>query len=339
MSKKRLIVISTIAVVAVGGLAAYLLLREPALPPGFAGGNGRLEAKEIDISTKYPGRIKQILVNEGDEVESGQVVAIMDTEALEAQLRAALAQITGAEDNRRIAQADVRVKQTELSYATTQYKRAQKLVTTGAVSQQERDVDQAKAEAALASLEGARVQTVRAQSAIDAATAESERLKAQIADNTLRAPLRARVETRVAEPGEVLPSGGKVLTVNDLSDVYMYIFLPTASAGKVALGDEARIMLDAMPGFPVRAVVTYVSPTAQFTPKTVETAQERADLSFRVKLQLDKVKLREYERYVKAGIPGMGYVRFDNNAQWPEQLQFKPVSEMPWKATGSAALN
>ena len=339
MSKKRLIVISTIAVVAVGGIAAFLLLREPALPPGFAAGNGRLEAKEIDIATKYPGRIKQVLVDEGATVESGQVVAVMDTEALEAQLRQAQAQITGAQDNRRIAQAEVRVKQTELSYAKTQYSRAQKLVTTGAVSQQEHDIDQAKADAALASLEGARVQTVRAQSAIDAATAESERLKAQIADNTLRSPLRGRVSTRVAEPGEVLPAGGKVLTVDDLSNVYMYIFLPTATAGKVALGDEARIMLDAMPGYPIRAQVTYVSPTAQFTPKTVETAQERADLSFRVKLQLDKDKLREYERYVKAGIPGMGYVRMDNNAQWPEQLQYKPVSEMPWKATGSAAQN
>ena len=74
MSKKRLILISTIAVVAVGGIAAYLLLREPALPPGFAGGNGRIEAKEIDISTKYPGRIKQVLVDEGDTVESGQVM-------------------------------------------------------------------------------------------------------------------------------------------------------------------------------------------------------------------------------------------------------------------------
>lgn len=339
MSKKRLIVISTIAVVAAGGIAAFLLLRNPGLPAGFASGNGRLEAKSIDISTKYPGRIKQVLFDEGDTVDNGEVVAVMDTDALQAQLRQAQAQITGAEDNRRIAQADVRVKQTELSFATTQYQRSQKLVHTGAVSQQERDVDQAKADAALASLEGARVQTVRAQSAIDAATAESERLEAQIADNTLRAPLKARVETRVAEPGEVLPSGGKVLTVNDMSNVYMYIFLPTAAAGKVALGDEARIVLDAMPGFPLRAVVTYVSPTAQFTPKTVETAQERADLSFRVKLQLDKDRLREYERYVKAGIPGMGYVRLDNHAEWPADLQYKSVSEMPWKATGSAVLN
>lgn len=329
----------SVAAAAVVGITAWFLLRQPALPPGFAGGNGRLEATEIDISTKYPGRIKQVLVHEGDTVESGQPVATIDTEPLEAQLRAAQAQISGAEDNRRTALADVRVRQTELNYATTQYKRSEKLVATGAVSQQERDIDQAKAEAARAALEGARAQSVRAQSAIDAATAESERLKAMIADNTLRSPVRARVQARMAEPGEVLGAGGKVLSVADLSDVYMYVFLPADTAGKVALGSDARIVLDALPDAPVDAKVSYVSPTAQFTPKTVETAEERHNLSFRVKLQLDRDKLRQNERFVKVGIPGMGYVRLDDKAQWPPQLQLKPVSEAPWKATGSARLN
>lgn len=338
MPRKRLVLISA-AVIVVGGIAAWLLLRKPALPPGFAGGNGRLEAKEIDISTKYPGRIKQILVNEGDTAGQGQVVATMDTEPLQAQLRQAAAQITGAQDNRRTALADVQVKQTELGYATTQYRRAEKLVKTGAVSQQERDVDRAKADAARAALVGVKAQAVRAQAAIDAATAESERLKAEIADSDLKAPVRARVQTRMAEPGEVLGAGGKVLTVADLSDVYMYVFLPADTAGKVALGSEARIVLDAVPDHPVAAVVSFVSPTAQFTPKTVETAEERHNLSFRVKLQLDRERLRQYERYVKAGIPGMGYVRLDDRAKWPPQLQVKPLTEAPWKPTGSAKPN
>ncbi|MBV9723538.1 MAG: HlyD family efflux transporter periplasmic adaptor subunit, partial [Gammaproteobacteria bacterium] len=122
----------------------------------------------------------------------------------------------------------------------------------------------------------------------------------------------------------------------DLSDVYMYVFLPTASAGKVAMGSEARILLDAIPQYPIRAVVSYVSPNAQFTPKTVETAEERHNLTFKVKLQLNREKLRQYESYVKTGLPGMGFVRyFDNNAEWPPHLQPKPVSQMPWAPTGS----
>ena len=139
----------------------------------------------------------------------------------------------------------------------------------------------------------------------------------------------------MAEPGEVLGAGGKVLLVADLSDVYMYVFLPSGSAGKVEMGSEARIVLDAIPDFPIKAVVSYVSPTAQFTPKTVETAEERHNLSFRVKLQLDKNRLREYEQMVKVGIPGMGYVRLDGNVAWPSQLEVRPASELPWKPTGA----
>jgi HlyD family secretion protein len=83
-----------------------------------------------------------------------------------------------------------------------------------------------------------------------------------------------------------------------------------------------------------------VSPTAQFTPKTVETAEERHNLTFRVKLQLDKNRLREYEPFVKSGLPGMGYVRFDDNAKWPENLQVKAVDPRTiWNATGSSRAN
>ena len=335
MSKKQ-VLISLVVVAAVGGAVAWWMLSKPALPPGFAGGNGRLEAKTVDISTKYQGRIKTVLANEGDTVDAGQVVATMDTEDLEAQLRSAQAKIREAQDNRNTALADVTVKQSEFTYADQQYKRSKDLVVRGAVSEQERDVDLARADATRAALVGSKAKVGQTQSAIDAAQAEAERLEAQIKDNTLRSPLRGRVQTRMAEPGEVLPAGGKVLSLADLSDVYMYVFLPANTSGKLALGSEARIVLDALPEYPIRALVSYVSPSAQFTPKTVETAEERHNLSFRVKLQLDKERLRPYESMVKVGIPGMGYVRFDNNAAWPPKLQVNPnPPQLPWNATGA----
>jgi HlyD family secretion protein len=337
MSRKLILV--TVAVVAVaGGAIAWLILSKPALPPGFAGGNGRLEAKQVDIATKYPGRIKEVLADEGDTVDAGQIVARMDTEPLEAQLRNARAKIREAQDNRRTALAEVVVKQAEFAYSDKQYKRSKELVGRGAVSEQERDVDLAHMEMARAALLGAQAQAVRTKSAIDAATAEAERLEAEIRESVLRAPVRGRVQTRLAEPGEVLPAGGKVLTLLDLSDVYMYVFLPEPIAGKVALGSEARIVLDAAPEYPIRASVSFVSPQAQFTPKSVETAEERHNLTFRVKLQLDAKRLRQFEPYVKTGIPGMGYVRFDNRAQWPQMLQVKTVMpDQLWKPTGSSA--
>jgi len=336
----RKLILFTFVIIAVGGGAiAWLILNKPALPPGFAGGNGRLEAKQIDIATKYAGRIKQVLANEGDTVDAAQVVATMDTEPLEAQLRQAEAQIKEAEDNRRTALAEVAVKQSEFVYSDKQYIRSKELVVRGAVSEQERDIDQAHMEMSRAALLGAKAQAVRTQSAIDAATAEAERLKAEIKDSVLKAPVRGRIQYRLAEPGEVLPAGGKVLTLVDLSDVYMYVFLPELVAGKVALGSEGRIVLDATREYPIRAVVSYVSASAQFTPKTVETAEERHNMTFRVKLKIDPKRLRQFEPWVKVGIPGMGYVRFDESAPWPPILQQKPLPSnfnLLWNPTGSA---
>lgn len=363
MSKKTWIFI--IGALAILGFIAWQLLSGDDLPPGFAAGNGRLEANELYVSAKYPGRIKEVLVDEGDTVEAGQVVARMDTEALEAQLRAAEARMKEAEDSRRVAEADVATKraqiatrrseidakQSDYNFASQQYQRSRSLVGRGAVSEQEAEIDSARMLSSRAQVAGARADLAgsqadltgsealvgRTDSTIAAAAAEADRLRAEIKDAVLVSPIRGRIETRLAEPGEVLSAGGRVFSVVDLSDVYMYVFLPEQATGKIELGSEARIVLDAAPQYPVRAYVSYVSPTAQFTPKTVETQEERHNLTFRVKLQIPKERLRQYEALVKAGVPGMGYVRFDKGAQWPARLQ--PPARVPtdlWKETGRA---
>ena len=336
-SSRGLILIVVGAILIGGGIAAWLFLRKPDLPPGFAGGNGRLEANQLYVSAKYPGRIKEVLFNEGDTVEAGQVVARMDTSALEAQLREAQAQIKAAQDSRNVSLAQVAVRQADYDFARKQNLRSQDLVPRGAVSQREAEVDAAAMLSSRAQLAGAKAQAVETLSAIDAAKATADRLRVEIADAVLVAPIRARVETRLAEPGEVLAAGGRVFSLNDLSDVYMYVYLPEEVTGKVPLGSEARIVLDAAQQYPIRAYVSYVSPMAQFTPKTVETAEERHNLTFRVKLQIDKTRLRQFEPLVKFGLPGMGYVRY-TSADWPAKLQ--PKANVPadlWKPTGSAA--
>lgn len=310
-----------------GGTAAWLILREPELPQGFTGGNGRLEAAQIYVSSKYPGRIKEILVDEGDAVNAGEIVARMDTEALEAQLRAQEAQIQVTEESRNVALAQIEVKQAEYDYSLKQYNRSRGLVKSGAVSEQEAEIDKAHMLSNKAELRGAQAQATQSLSTIETAKAEAERLKAEINDAVLVSPIRARVETKLAEPGEVLPAGGRVFSVNDLSDVYMYVYLPEAVTGKVSVGSEARVVLDAMPDHPIRTYVSFVSPMAQFTPKTVETAEERHNLTFRVKLQLPKERLQEFEALVKTGLPGMGYVRYGTKEEWPVALQVKPIPE------------
>lgn len=345
MTKKQIAIIAALAAVII--IAAWLFLRKPDVPEGFAASNGRLEATDYYISAKRAGRIAEVLVNEGDTVEAGQVVARMDTEELEAAVREAQAKIAQAEAKKNVAIANkgyastqVAVRQADYQYARSTYARSQGLVRSGAVSEQEAEVDLARRSATGAEVVGAKAQVAQAQSEVEAAQAEIlagraqvDRLQSEIRDAVLTASIRGRVERRLAEPGEVLASGGRVLSMLDLSDVFMYIFLPTEVAGKVALGSEARIVLDAAPNNPIRAFVSFVSPEAQFTPKTVETAEERFNLTFRVKLQIDKARLREFEPLVKSGIPGMGYVRIDPNASWPENLM--PRGAPSWSKTGS----
>jgi HlyD family secretion protein len=335
--KSNMLLWIVLAVAAVGaGIAIWILFPRNNLPEGFAGGNGRLEAKQIYISNKYAGRVAEVLFNEGDTIEAGQVVARMDTSALDAQLREAQAQIRASQDNRNVALAQIGVRQADYDYAQKQFQRSQDLVTRGSVSQREAEVDQASMLAAKAQLTGAQATATQSISTIAAAQATADRLSAEIKDAVLVSPIRARIETRLAEPGEVLPAGGRVFSVNDLSDVYMYVYLPEIVTGKVPLGSEARIVLDAAPQYPIRAFVSYVSPMAQFTPKTVETAEERHNLTFRVKLQIPRERLRQFEPLVKFGLPGMGYVRY-TNADWPANLQVKPVPADLWKTTGSSS--
>jgi HlyD family secretion protein len=124
----------------------------------------------------------------------------------------------------------------------------------------------------------------------------------------------------VAQPGEVLAAGGRVLNMVDLADVYMSFFLPTVQVGQIALGSEARIVLDAVPGYTIPAEVSFVADVAQFTPKTVETEEERQKLMFRVKAAIPKELLKKYIHQVKTGLPGVAYVNLDPKAPWPDSL-------------------
>jgi HlyD family secretion protein len=195
---------------------------------------------------------------------------------------------------------------------------AQLQMADAALVQQE--AQRAAAEAALAA---ARIDVDYREAAIAAAAARIERIRTDIADSTLTTPIRGRVLYRLAEPGEVLPAGGKVVTVLELSDVYMTIFLPTDEAGRTIIGAEGRIVLDAAPHLVIPAAVSFVAPRAQFTPKEVETRTEREKLMFRVKVRIDPELLARHSEKVKTGRPGVAYVRLDPHVQWPEHLRVK----------------
>jgi HlyD family secretion protein len=220
---------------------------------GLVSGNGRIEAVEIHVAAKMAGRLKEILVHEGGFVTAGQVVALMDTQSLEAER----------------AQAQAQLRQAEAAVATAHSQLAQR---------------------------------------------QSEKAAAE-----------ALVAQRQAELEAVRRRAARITELASRGDVYMTFFLPTAQVGRLALGDEVRLVLDAAPQRVIPASVTFVADVAQFTPKTVETAIEREKLMFRVKAQIPADLLKKHITHVKTGLPGMAYARLDPEMPWPERLSLMPL--------------
>ncbi len=320
--KKRWILVAVL-IVAVGGGVVWWSSQRPSLPAGFASGNGRIEATEIDIATKIQGRIVEVLVHEGDTVEARQILARMDTKVLEAQLREAEAEVRRAQQASAAAAALVERRAAECDLAEKDLKRSEKLFREGGISRERLDQARTRVESARAACAEARAQFEREKAGIKGTLARVERLKTDLEDSILTAPRRGRVLYRLAEPGEVLPAGGKVLTILDIRDVYMTFFLPETVAGRVAIGADARIVLDVRPDLVIPAKVSFVSPRAQFTPKEVETRTEREKLMFRIKAQIDPALLKKHEPKVKTGVPGVAYVRLDPRVEWPDRLHVR----------------
>jgi HlyD family secretion protein len=322
-SRKTVLLLAVVAFSVVAALT-WIIFRGPSDPPeGFAKTNGRIEAERIDIATKFAGRLREVLVKEGDLVKEGQVLAVLDTAEIEAQLKEAEASKQQAEKQLDQAVALLAQRKSELNLAARQLERSIDLVKKGVTPQETLDQRESAKVTAEAGITSANAQIELSKAAIEAAAARVNRLSIDIADYTLKAPRAGRIEYRLALPGEVLAAGGKVLTLLDLTDVYMTVFLPTSEAGRISIGGEARIIFDAAPKFVVPAHVSYVASEAQFTPKYVETKVEREKLMFRVKLQLPPELLAERIDIVKTGVPGVAYVRLDKDVEWPERLNVK----------------
>jgi len=306
---------------AVGGGYFWWQRLHPPLPPGTAFGNGRLEADEINIDTKYAARIGEILADEGDLVKAGQVVARMDTRDLAASLKKAQAQVSQAQRAVDEANANVVQQNTQVLLAQQEYDRATALLKKGFQTQEVVDQRQQQLNGAIAALDAANARVTEFEHALDAATHDVELYNVEINDDTLVAPVDGRIQYRIANVGEVLPAGGHVFAMLNTSYVYMDLYLPTEQAGKVRYGADARIVVDAYPKVAIPAKVMFIATQAQFTPKTVETQTERDKLMFRVRVRIDPDWLRGRVDAVSSGLPGVSYILADAAAKWPDWLQ------------------
>jgi HlyD family secretion protein len=356
--RRRLALVIALAVLAGAAGALWLRQRSQQQPGQFASGNGRLEAVEVDVATRMAGRLESVAVQEGDAVRRGEVLARMDTASLEAQLLEARAELARSRtqihaartlvDQRRAQQRSakqvVEQRRADRDLADLRFQRSRELVRSGALPREVFDNDRSRLAAAEAALSQAQADAVasaaalaaaadgvlEAQASAQAAEARIQRLQSDIDDAVLTAPVSGRVQLRIAEPGEVLAAGGLVLSLIDLSDLHMTFFLPTAEAGRLQLGGEARLILDAAPDLVIPARISYVASGAQFTPRTVETRSEREKLMFRVKARVDPGLVSRYASAAKSGLPGVAWVRLDPSVPWPQRLQVRlPAAEEP----------
>jgi HlyD family secretion protein len=283
------------------------------------------------------------------------------------QFAAAKAAIAGANANIAAANAGVvsanaaiEQKQSDIQLAQIEADRQRRMLAENATSQALYDVRQTALETTKATLKDAQAQEDAARARADAARAQASTAQAQadaaqqqigvaqaqvnvtksrINDATLVSPVTGRVLYRLVEPGEVLGAGGKALTIVDLSDVYMEIYLPSDQAARLKIGAPARITVDYEPNQAAAAYVSFVSPEAQFTPKQVETKSEREKLMFRVKLQIPSELVTHYIERIKTGVRGVGYVKVTPDATFPDWLEkglLNPPTNQPAEPSHSS---
>jgi len=309
------------------GVYYYLFVQNKSdLPEGFASGNGRLETTQVDIASKLSGRLINIDAEEGDLVEKDQILARIDVEELQTKLQEAIAYKEQAQENKKYAIEIVKQRESELSLAQKDFDRANTLFKTKSIplanfQRQETELNNAKI-----ALSAAKTQVTSSDATINAYIAQINTIKVNIEDAKLYSPTKGRVLYKIAQNGEMISNGGRVLVILDLKDTYMTIFLPTSQAGLVDIGSEARIVLDAIPNVAIPATVSFVSPLAQFTPKEIETQAEREKLMFRIKVKINPDLLEKYYERIKTGLPGVAYIKLDKNATWPDYLNTLPTA-------------
>jgi len=325
---KKLFLYLLIIAMAIGFYFIYNYLQPKSLSEEFAQGNGRIETTQIDISAKLAGRLLDISVEEGDIVEKGQLLATLDTKELDAKLQEALAYVEQAKQSKNYANAIVTQRESELHLATTNYNRSKTLYKNKSIPLVELQRDETTFQTAQAALVASKAQVISANAAINAAKAQVETIKVRIDESKLYSPIKGRILYKIAQNGEMISSGGRVLVALDLMNTYMTIFLPTSQAGLVDIGSEARIVLDALPNVAIPATVTFVSPQAQFTPKEIETQTEREKLMFRIKIKIDSKLLEKYFNKIKTGLPGVAYIQLDSKIPWSESLNKLPKSTL-----------
>lgn len=378
------LVVALVAVAAGFALAGWVWWRDRQDARDVIQASGRIEVTEVNVSSKVTGRVIKRYVDEGVDVKAGQLIAILEGEELEAQLRQALAtlhsaearllqarislrieptlvqaQIRQAEENLRSAEERLRLLQAgsrpqeieegranlrqnlaRLEIARLTRDRYRDLLADRVIAKQDLDRAESDLQAADAAVratrerlgvleEGSRIEDIRAaqaerdraaaaleaaranaatldlrqqdvragEAAVREAQANMRRLETQVAELKVFAPLDATVLTKAAEEGEVVAAGKPLVLLGDLDHPWIKVYVTETEVGKVKLGAPARILVDSFPQQPFRGTVSWIADEAEFTPKNIQTKEERVNLVYAVKIIIDNA-----QRKLKAGM-------------------------------------
>ncbi len=330
---KNKLVLIILAILVGGGYWYYQKNNQSDAHPGITHSNGRLELTRMDVASLYPGRVEQVIVEEGQYVTPGEVLATLSSETTQAKHHAALAQQNASRAKQQQAEKAVKhiaaqllAQQQQIKVAQLDVDNALTLRKDELISQSELDKRIAARDAAAARLTALEFAQKEAEATVQQATAGIEQAEAQVeqissmlGDLQIKAPKAGRVQYKLVEMGSVVGAGSKIVSLLDLDDINMNLFLPGPVVNKVALNSEARIILDGQ-DYVFPAKVIFIASDAQFTPKHVETESERAKLMFKVKLKIPVDVARKYQNYLRGGMAGDGYVLTEPKVVWTDDL-------------------
>jgi HlyD family secretion protein len=301
---------------------------------GVISASGTIEAIEVNVASKVAGEVERLAVDEGAAVKPGDTLAVIDHATLDIQLRqseagvdlarAQLLLLRNGARSEDIQQAEAALRQAEASLkpAADDARRMRELVKTGSVTLKQRDdaearltVAEAQRSVALEAVKKIRVlarpEDIQvAEARLAQAEAAADLLRKTISDCTITAPSAGIVTHKAVEAGELVSLGSTVVTVSELASVHVMIYVTEKELGRVRLGDAADVRIDAFPERSFAGKVTYISPEAEFTPKNVQTKEDRVKLVFGVKIEIEN-----RDGLLKPGLPADAAIRVAPDAR------------------------
>ena len=267
-------------------------------------GNGRVEAREVAVSAKFGGKIVELKVNEGDYEKKDQLLAVIDSRALEADIEAQKAKSNEILKQISAVDAEIKATNSDITFYTKELNRTKALIKQNFASQLELDKNNNALDKTKAKLNSLIANKNSLQASYKSLLATIKSQEINLSDMKIYSPINGVVLYKLVENGEMISNGSRMFIMYNPDDLYMTIYMPSENAGQVKLGEKATVKLDAYKNKTFPATITFIADNAEFTPKEVETQKERQKLVFRVKLTFDDNSNRE----AKPGMPGDGYI-------------------------------